>query len=96
MAALNENLILKVFAEMLKNKPSPSKHLPEIDEEIDYRIIPDLLIKTSHGQLVLNFGIFSQVLCGNREERGLIRFLRQLNGRFSLSALFWYARSGMI
>jgi hypothetical protein len=45
MAALNENLILKVFAEMSKNKPSPSKHLPEIDEEIDYRIVPDLLTK---------------------------------------------------
>lgn len=45
MAALNENLILKVFAEMLKNKPFPSKHLPEIDEEIDYRKIPDLQIK---------------------------------------------------
>ena len=47
MAALNENLILKVFAEMSKNKPSHSKHLPEKDEdeEINYLIIPDLLIK---------------------------------------------------
>jgi uncharacterized UBP type Zn finger protein len=47
MAALNENLILKVFAEMSKNKPSPSKHLPEKDEdeEINYSIISHLLIK---------------------------------------------------
>ena len=47
MAALNENLILKVFAEMSKNKPSPSKHLPEKDEDedINYRIVPYLLIK---------------------------------------------------
>jgi hypothetical protein len=61
MAALNENLILKVFAEMSKNKPSHSKHLPEKDEdeEINYLIIPDLLIKNSHGQSVLNCSIFS-------------------------------------
>jgi hypothetical protein len=47
MAALNENLILKVFAEMSKNKPSPSKALPEKneDEEINFRIIPGLMIK---------------------------------------------------
>jgi|ERR1035437_6300391 hypothetical protein len=46
MAALNENLILKMFAEMSKNKPSPSKHPPEKDEdeEINYPIISDLLI----------------------------------------------------
>ena len=47
MAAINEDLILKVFAEMVKNKPSLSKFIPEKDEdeEIDYRIIGDLVIK---------------------------------------------------
>lgn len=47
MAAINEDLILKVFAEMVKNKPSLSKHIPEKDddEETDYRIIGDLVIK---------------------------------------------------
>ena len=47
MAAINEDLILKVFAEMVKNKPSLSKFIPEKDEdeETDYRIIGDLVIK---------------------------------------------------
>jgi hypothetical protein len=47
MAAINEDLILKVFAEMVKNRPSLSKYIPEKDEdeEIDYRIIGDLVIK---------------------------------------------------
>jgi len=47
MAKINEDLILKVFAEMVKNKPSLSKYIPEKedDEEIDYRIIGDLVIK---------------------------------------------------
>jgi hypothetical protein len=47
MPAINEDLILKVFAEMVKNKPSLSKYIPEKDEdeEIDYRIIGDLVIK---------------------------------------------------
>ena len=47
MAAINEDLILKVFAEMVKNKPSLSKFIPEKDEEEenDYRIIGDLVIK---------------------------------------------------
>jgi hypothetical protein len=47
MAAISEDLILKVFAEMVKNRPSLSKFVPEkdADEEFDYRIIGDLLIK---------------------------------------------------
>lgn len=47
MAAINEDLILKVFAEMVKNRPGLSKYIPEKDEdeEIDYRIIGDLVIK---------------------------------------------------
>jgi hypothetical protein len=47
MAAINEDLILKVFAEMVKNKPSLSKFIPEKDddEEVDYRIMGDLVIK---------------------------------------------------
>jgi hypothetical protein len=47
MAAINEDLIMKVFAEMVKNKPSLSKYVPEKDddEDIDYRIIADLVIK---------------------------------------------------
>ncbi len=47
MSAINEDLILKVFAEMVKNRPSLSKYIPEKeeDEEIDYRIIGDLVIK---------------------------------------------------
>ena len=38
---------MKVFAEMVKNKPSLSKFIPEKDEEeeTDYRIIGDLVIK---------------------------------------------------
>ncbi len=47
MAAINENLILKVFAEMVRYRPSLSKYIPAKDEEeeIDYRIIADLVIK---------------------------------------------------
>jgi hypothetical protein len=47
MAAINEDLIMKVFTEMVKNRPSLSKYVPEKDEdeEIDYRIIGDLVIK---------------------------------------------------
>jgi len=47
MPAINEELILKVFAEMVKNQPSLSKYIPEKDEDemIDYRIIGDLVIK---------------------------------------------------
>jgi hypothetical protein len=43
MAAINEDLILKVFAEMVKNKPSLSKYIPEKDD--DEEIIGDLVIK---------------------------------------------------
>lgn len=47
MSAINEDLILKVFAGMVKNRPSLSKYVPEKDEdeEVDYRIIGDLVIK---------------------------------------------------
>jgi hypothetical protein len=47
MSAINENLILKVFEEMVKYRPSLSKYIPETedDEETDYRIIGDLVIK---------------------------------------------------
>jgi hypothetical protein len=47
MSAINEDLILKAFAAMVKNRPSLSKYIPEKDEEeeIDYRIIGDLVIK---------------------------------------------------
>ena len=46
MGAINEGLILKVFEEMLKSKPSLSKYIPEKDddEEVDYRIIGDMVI----------------------------------------------------
>lgn len=47
MPAINEDLILKVFAGMIKYRPFLSKYIPEKeeDEEIDYRIIGDLVIK---------------------------------------------------
>ena len=47
MVAINRDLILNVFAEMIKNKPPLSKYIPEKDdeEEVDYRIIGDLVIK---------------------------------------------------
>ena len=47
MPAINEDLILKVFDEMVKNRPSLSKFIPQKDEDedIDYRIIGDLVIK---------------------------------------------------
>jgi hypothetical protein len=47
MVAINEDLILNVFAGMVKNRPSLSKYVPEKDEdeEVDYRIIGDLVIK---------------------------------------------------
>ena len=47
MPAINEDLIMKVFAEMVNNKPSLSKYIPEKDEDedVDYRIIADLVIK---------------------------------------------------
>jgi hypothetical protein len=48
MVAINEELILKVFAEMVKNRPSLSKYLPIKDEDdvIDYRIIGDMVIRS--------------------------------------------------
>jgi hypothetical protein len=47
MAKINEDLIINVFDEMLKHKPSLSKYMPdkENDEEVDYRIIADMVIK---------------------------------------------------
>jgi hypothetical protein len=47
MEATNENLILKVFDEMVKARSSLSKYIPSKDEEegIDYRILADLVIK---------------------------------------------------
>jgi len=47
MAAINEDLILKAFDEMVKNRPSLSRYVPEKeeDEEIDYRIMADLVIR---------------------------------------------------
>jgi hypothetical protein len=47
MPAINEDLILKVLDEMVKNRSSLSKYIPEKDEdeETDYRIIGDLVIK---------------------------------------------------
>jgi len=47
MAEINEALILKVFAGMVKHRPSLSKYIPEKedDEDVDYRIIGDLVIK---------------------------------------------------
>jgi hypothetical protein len=47
MASINEDLILKVFDEMVKYRPSLSKYFPEKgeDEEMDFRIIGDLEIK---------------------------------------------------
>lgn len=47
MASINEELIMKVFARMAEYKPSLSKYTPDKndDEEIDYRIIADLITK---------------------------------------------------
>jgi hypothetical protein len=47
MASVNEDLIIKVFGEMVKNRPSLSKFLPDKDaeEETDYRLIADQVIK---------------------------------------------------
>ena len=47
MATINEDLILNVFDEMVKSRPSLSKYLPDKDdhEELDYRIIADLVIR---------------------------------------------------
>lgn len=47
MAAVNEDLIQKVFAEMVKYRPTLAKYLPDKDEgeETDLRIIADLVIK---------------------------------------------------
>jgi hypothetical protein len=47
MAELNEDLIQKVFAEMVKSRPALLKYVPQADdeEEIDYRIKGDLIIK---------------------------------------------------
>ncbi len=47
MAAINEDLIQRVFAEMMRYRPSLGRYLPDKDEEedIDLRIIADLVIK---------------------------------------------------
>src|SRR4030043_1461358 len=47
MAAMNENLVYNVFDEMVKNKPSLAKFLPDKDqgEEADYRLIADQVVK---------------------------------------------------
>ncbi len=45
MAAINEDLIMKVFTQMVSYKPSLSKYMPAEgdDEDIDYRIIANLI-----------------------------------------------------
>jgi len=45
MAAINEELIMKVFTQMVNYKPSLSKYIPAEgdDEDIDYRIIANLI-----------------------------------------------------
>jgi len=45
MAAINEDLIMKVFAQMVNYKPSLSKYVPDKsdEEDIDYRIIANLI-----------------------------------------------------
>jgi hypothetical protein len=47
MAAINEDLIQEVFAEMVKYRPALSKYMPDkdVEEETDLRIIADLVIK---------------------------------------------------
>ncbi len=47
MAAINEDLVQKVFAEMVNYRPPLAKYLPgkDEDEEPDLRIIADLVIK---------------------------------------------------
>ncbi len=47
MAAANEELVFKVFDEMVKSRPSLSKFLPDenLGEEADYRLIADQVIK---------------------------------------------------
>jgi len=47
MAAINEDLIQKVFSEMAKSRPALLKYIPQGDdnEDIDYRIMGDLVIK---------------------------------------------------
>ncbi len=47
MAEINQDLIVKIFEEMVKSKPSLSKYMPEkdSDEEVDYRILADMIIK---------------------------------------------------
>lgn len=49
MANINENLIRSLFDEMVKHKPSLQKHMivdeDDEDDEIDYRILGDLIIK---------------------------------------------------
>ncbi len=47
MVAINEDLIQKVFAEMVGYRSSLAKYLPDKDEEedVDLRIIADLVIK---------------------------------------------------
>jgi hypothetical protein len=47
MAKINEDLILNVFEEMVKSKPSLAKYLAskEENEEVDYRILADMVIK---------------------------------------------------
>ena len=51
MAILNEELIRKVFDDMVKNRPALAKYLivddedEDEDDEVDYRILGDLIIK---------------------------------------------------
>jgi hypothetical protein len=47
MAAINDDLIQKVFAEMIRYRSSLAKYLPDKDEEedVDLRLIADLVIK---------------------------------------------------
>jgi hypothetical protein len=47
MAGINEDLIMKVFAQMVNYKPSLSRYIPDKsdDEDVDYRIIADLVTR---------------------------------------------------
>jgi hypothetical protein len=80
MAAINDLLILNVFEEMVKSKPSLTKYLPskEENEEVDYRILADMVIKNFPWPIGVEL---------RRLFSGSIRYSKQLKGQSSFSAL---------
>jgi hypothetical protein len=83
---------------MSKNKPSHSKHLPEKDEdeEINYLIIPDLLIKNFPWPVSFELQHLFSLNMRQPGRARLDQIFKTVERTIQFVTLIWYDRSGMI